>query len=204
MTKVAIIYYSSTGTTYLLAKAIEEGAREAGAEVKVLKVHETAPDAAIRSNEKWAKHVEETKDIPEAQLSDLEWADAIILGSPTRYGAPTSQLRAFIDITGGLWFQGKLANKIGSSFTSTATAHGGQESTILALNTTFYHWGSIIVSPAYLDPIQFQTGNPYGASFVSNNGELSPDANALEAARFQGRRVAEITAQFLKGRQTGE
>lgn len=199
--KVAIIYYSSTGTTYQLARAMEEGAREAGAEVKVLKVRETTPEAAINSNEKWAKHHEETKDVPEAQLSDLEWADAIIFGSPTRFGSVTSQLRSFIDTTGGLWFQGKLANKIGSSFTSTATAHGGQESTILALNTTFYHWGSIIVSPAYLDPIQFQTGNPYGTSFISNNGELSPDANAIEAARFQGRRVTEVTAQFLRGKQ---
>lgn len=198
--KVAIIYYSSTGTTYKLAKAIEEGARNAGAEVKVLKVHETAPESAIQVNEKWAKFVAETKDVPEAQLADLEWADAIIFGSPTRYGGATSQLRAFIDTTGGLWFQGKLANKIGSSFTSTATPHGGQENTIMSLNTTFYHWGSIIVAPGYLDPIKFQSGNPYGTSFTSNNGELDPDAVALEAGRFQGKRVTELTAQFLKGK----
>lgn len=199
MAKVAIIYYSSTGTTYQLARAVEEGAREAGAEVKVLKVRETAPEAAIQSNEKWAKHIEEAGDVSEVQLSDLEWADAIIFGTPTRYGAATSQLRAFIDTTGGLWFQGKLANKIGSSFTSTATAHGGQENTILSLNSVFYHWGMLIVSPAYLDPIQFQSGNPYGASFTSNNGELNPDETALAAARFQGKRVAEVTAQFLRG-----
>jgi NAD(P)H dehydrogenase (quinone) len=198
--KIAIIYYSSTGTTYKLAKAIEEGASEAGAEVKVLKVKETAPEAAINSNEKWKQHVADTKDVAEAQLSDLEWADAIIFGTPTRYGGATSQLRAFIDTTGGLWFQGKLANKIGSSFTTTATPHGGQENTIVSLNTTFYHWGSIIVSPGYLDPIKFQSGNPYGSSFTSNNGELDPDETALGAARFQGKRVAEITAQFLKGK----
>jgi NAD(P)H dehydrogenase (quinone) len=198
--KIAIIYYSSTGTTYKLAKAIEEGASEAGAEVKVLKVKETAPEAAINSNEKWKQHVADTKDVAEAQLSDLEWADAIIFGTPTRYGGATSQLRAFIDTTGGLWFQGKLANKIGSSFTTTATPHGGQENTIVSLNTTFYHWGSIIVSPGYLDPIKFQSGNPYGSSFTSNNGELDPDETALGAARFQGKRVAEVTAQFLKGK----
>jgi NAD(P)H dehydrogenase (quinone) len=198
--KIAIIYYSSTGTTYKLAKAIEEGASEAGAEVKVLKVKETAPEAAINSNEKWKQHVADTKDVAEAQLSDLEWADAIIFGTPTRYGGATSQLRAFIDTTGGLWFQGKLANKIGSSFTTTATPHGGQENTIVSLNTTFYHWGSIIVSPGYLDPIKFQSGNPYGSSFTSNNGELDPDETALGAARFQGKRVAEITAQFLRGK----
>src|SRR5688572_5062117 len=117
--KIAIVYYSSTGTTYKLARAIEAGAREAGAEVKLLKVRETAPAQAIESNPKWAQHVSETKDVAEAQLSDLEWADAIIFGTPTRYGGASSQLRAFIDTTGGLWFQGKLANKIGSSFTTT-------------------------------------------------------------------------------------
>jgi NAD(P)H dehydrogenase (quinone) len=202
--KIAIVYYSSTGTTYRLAKAIEEGAREAGAEVKVLKVKETAPEAAIESNPKWAQHVAETKDVAEAQLADLEWADAVIFGTPTRYGGATSQLRAFIDTTGGLWFQGKLANKIGSSFTTTATPYGGQENTILSLNSVFYHWGSLIVSPAYLDPIKFQSGNPYGSSFTSNNGELDPDETALAAAGFQGRRVAEVTAQFLRGRNSAE
>lgn len=201
MAKVAIIYYSSTGTTYQLAKAIEEGARNAGAETKFLKVKETAPEAAIKSNAKWAKYVEETGDAAEATTGDLEWADAIIFGTPTRYGNPTSQLRAFIDQTGGLWARGALVNKICSSFTSTSTAHGGQESTILTLNTTFYHWGAIIVSPGYIDPIQFKSGNPYGASFTSNNGELDPDETAIAAANFQGRHVAEITAQFLRGKE---
>jgi NAD(P)H dehydrogenase (quinone) len=198
--KVAIIYYSSTGTTYKMARAVAEGAREAGAEVRLAKVREIAPEAAIQSNEKWAKHVENTREVREAQLADLEWADAIIFGTPTRYGGATSQLRAFIDTTGGLWFQGKLANKIGSSFTSTATPHGGQENTILSLNSVFYHWGALIVSPGYLDPIQFQMGNPYGVSFTSNNGEFDPDETALAASRFHGRRVAQITAQFLRGR----
>ena len=180
MAKVAIIYYSSTGTTYQLAKAVEEGAREAGAETRLLKVRETAPEAA---------------------MDDLTWADAVIFGTPTRYGGATSQLRAFIDQTGGLWASGALANKIGSSFTSTATSHGGQESTILSLNTIFYHWGAIIVAPGYVDPIQFQSGNPYGVSFTSQNGAVSPDEVAINAARFQGRRVAEVTAQFLKGKE---
>ena len=198
--KVAIIYYSATGTTYRLAQSVEAGAKEAGAETKLLKVHELAPEEAVQSNTGWAAHRLETQDVPEAQLADLEWADAVIFGTPTRYGLPTAQLKQFIDQTGGLWFQGKLANKIGSSFTSAATAHGGQESTILALNNTFYHWGAIIVAPGYLDPIQFQAGNPYGTSFASNNGELKPDEIALKAAQFQGKRVAEITTQFLKGK----
>src|ERR687889_635137 len=96
---------------------------------------------------------------------------------------------------------GKLVNKVCSSFTSAATTHGGQESTILALNNTFYHWGSIIVGPGYADPIQFQSGNPYGVSFKSDNGQARPDETTLNAARFQGRRVAEVAAQFAAGRQ---
>lgn len=198
--KVAIIYYSATGTTYELAKAIETGARDAGAETKLLKVKELAPEEAIKSNQGWADHFEAVKEEPEARLADLEWADAIILGTPTRYGLPAAQLKQFIDTTGGLWFQGKLANKICSSFSSASTVHGGHETTIVNLNTTFYHWGAIIVSPGYLDPVQFQMGNPYGVSFTSNNGELKPDETAINAAKFQGRRVTEIAAQFLKGR----
>lgn len=200
MGKIAIIYYSATGTTYNLAKAIEEGAREAGAETKLLKVKETAPEAAINSNEGWKKNIEATKDVSEATTSDLEWADAIIFGTPTRYGGAASQLRAFVDTTGGLWARGALIDKIGSSFTSAATAHGGHENTILSLNSVFYHWGMLIVSPGYNDPIQFQSGNPYSVSHTSGNGTIPPDETALAAARFQGKRVAEVTNQFLKGK----
>lgn len=199
--KVAIIYYSQTGTTYQLAQAVEEGAKNAGAETKLLKVAELAPESVIKKNEGWAKHAEETQNIPEATNDDLEWADAIIFGTPTRYGLPSAQLKNFMDKTGGLWAKGALVNKIGSSFTSTATRHGGQEMTILAINTAFYHWGMIIVSPGYVEATQFESGNPYGASFTSNNGQLDPDEAALTAARLQGRRVAEITAQFLNGKQ---
>lgn len=197
MAKLAIVYYSATGTTYKMARAIEEGAKQVGAEVRVLKVRELAPDEAIASNEGWSAHRLETQDVPEAQLSDLEWADAIILGTPTRYGLPAAQLKQFIDTTGPLWGQGKLVNKIGSSFVSVATLHGGHESTLLALNNTFYSWGSIIVAPSYADPIQFQSGNPYGTSHTSQNGTVPPDEVALNAARFQGRRVAEVAAKFL-------
>jgi NAD(P)H dehydrogenase (quinone) len=199
--KVAVVYYSATGTTYALARGVEEGAKAAGAEVRLRKVKELAPEEAIKSNQGWAAHRAETQDVAEAQLEDLEWADAIIFGTPTRYGLPTAQLKQFIDTTGGLWAKGKLVNKVASSFTSTATAHGGQEATILALNTTFYHWGALIVGPGYVDPIQFQSGNPYGVSFTSNNGQLKPDEVALAAARFQGKRVTEVAAQFLAGRK---
>ncbi|TWV93623.1 NAD(P)H:quinone oxidoreductase [Chitinophaga pinensis] len=196
MAKVAIIYYSQTGTTHLLAKAIEEGAKAAGAETRLLKVKETAPDELWGNNPVWKQHIEETSGVPEASNDDLEWADAIIFGSPTRYGLPAAQIKSFIDQTGALWAKGALTDKIGSSFTSTATLHGGQEATILALNTAFYHWGMLIVSPGYVEPSQFQSGNPYGTSFTSQNGKLDPDEIAVTAAKLQGRRVAEITARF--------
>lgn len=198
--KTAIIYYSQTGTTYQLAQAVERGAGEAGAETRLLKVRETAPEEVWLKKDEWRKHREETADVKEATNDDLEWADAIIFGTPTRYGLPSAQLKNFMDQTGALWARGALTNKIGSAFTSTATAHGGQEATILAINTAFYHWNMIIVAPGYADPIQFQAGNPYGVSFTSNNGQLDPDETALASARFQGKRVAEVTAQFLKGR----
>ena len=198
--KVAVIYYSATGTTYNLARGIEEGAREAGAEVRLRKVRELAPEEAIQANKGWSAHRLETQNVEEAQLSDLEWADCIIFGTPTRYGLPSAQLKQFIDATGGLWAKGTLVNKIASSFTTVATLHGGHETTLTAINNIFYSWGAIIVSPAYADPIQFQVGNPYGTSFTSNNGELKPDETALAAARFQGKRVTEVARQFIAGR----
>jgi len=115
---------------------------------------------------------------------------------------PTAQLKQFLDTTGPLWVKGVLVNKICSAFTSSGTAHGGQETTIVNVNTTFYHWGAIIVGPGYADPVQFKAGNPYGASFTSNNGALKPDETALASARFQGRRVAELAGQFIAGGKT--
>ncbi|NJM06713.1 NAD(P)H:quinone oxidoreductase [Candidatus Gracilibacteria bacterium] len=199
--RVALIYYSSTGTTYQLARAIEEGVVTGGGEVRFRKVRELAPQSAIDANEAWAAHMRETQQVAEATLDDLEWADALIFGAPTRYGLPASQLVQFLNTTGPLWGQGKLVNKIASSFTSVATKHGGHETTLTALNNTFYHWGAIIVPPGYADAIQFEAGTPYGTSFISNNGELDPDETARKAARFQGRRVAEITSRFLAGQR---
>jgi len=171
--KVAIIDYSPTGTTYHLARAVEQGASEAGAEVRLRKVRELAPDEAIASNQGWAAHRLESQHVKEATNDDL-WANAIIFGTPTRYGLPTAQLKQFLDTTGKLWAEGALLNKVCSSTTSSATQHGGQETTIISLNMIFYHWGAIIVGPGYADPKQFKAGNPYGASFTSNNRRLSP------------------------------
>ena len=196
MAKVAVIYYSQTGTTHKLARAVEEGAANAGAETRLLCVKETAPDEVWGKIPNWKLHVEETSGIRQATNDDLEWADAIIFGTPTRYGLPSAQLKNFIDQTGALWAKGALTNKIGSSFTSAATAHGGQEATILSLNTIFYHWNMIIVAPGYVEPSQFAAGNPYGVSFTSNNAQIDPDEVTLTAGRLQGRRVAEIAAKF--------
>ena len=197
--KVAVIYYSATGGVHKLADAAALAAQKAGAEVRLLKVHELAPKEAIASNEGWSAHALETQDLPEATLDDLEWADAFMFGTPTRYGLPTAQLKQFIDQTGPLWGAGKLVNKVATSFTSSATAHGGQESTILALNNTFYHWGAIIVAPGYADPIQFETGNPYGTSHTSQNGVIPPGEAQLAAIEFQARRLVEITGYLKQG-----
>ena len=131
------------------------------------------------------------------------WADAVVFGTPTRYGNPASQLKQFIDTTGSMWLQGRLADKVYSAFVSAGTNHGGLESTLLALSNTFYHWGSIIVPPAFADPVQFANGNPYGVSFASSNGTVPPDETALASARFQGRRTVEVAAQFLRGATGG-
>jgi NAD(P)H dehydrogenase (quinone) len=197
--KVAIIYYSATGNVHALAEAVREGAEKAGAEVRLRKVAELAPEHAIRSNEAWAAHVEATGDVVEASKTDLTWADAVILGTPTRYGLPAAQLKQFIDRTGGLWEQGLLADKVYAAFTSTDTRHGGQESTLLALSNTFYHWGGYIVPPGYTDPVQFESGNPYGASHVGNDGATPVGDVEAAAAAYLGRRVATVTQRLLAG-----
>jgi NAD(P)H dehydrogenase (quinone) len=195
-TRVAVIYYSSTGGTHALATAVAEGAEKAGAEVRVRRVPELAPAEAINSNEAWAAHVRDTAHVVEATHEDLLWADAVILGSPTRFGLPSSQLKQFIDTTGGLWQQGRLANKVYASFTSTATAHGGVEATVLALNNTFYHWGGYIVPPGYTAEVQFAHGNPYGASHMAGAG--APSQTTLDSAVHLGARVVSV-ATATKG-----
>ncbi|MEV0156257.1 NAD(P)H:quinone oxidoreductase [Micromonospora sp. NPDC050686] len=202
-TKVAVIYYSATGITYQMARAASEAAEKAGAEVRLRKVRELAPDEAIRSNAGWQAHRLETQDVMEAEPDDLSWADVVIMGSPTRYGMVAAQLKQFIDTTGPLWARGALANKVYSGFTSTATAHGGQEATLLSLYTVFYHWGGIVVTPGYTDPSQFASGNPYGASHTSNNGEVPPDQLALGATALTAQRAVEIGTALKRGLTAG-
>ncbi|KQL43599.1 NAD(P)H:quinone oxidoreductase, type IV [Brevibacillus choshinensis] len=198
---LAVIYYSSTGTNYQLAQWAEEGAKAAGAEVKVLKVPELAPEAAIAGNPAWKAHVEATKDVPEVTLADLEWADAIIFSIPTRFGNVPGQVKQFLDTTGGLWFHGKLANKVVSAMTSAQNAHGGQEQTILQLYTTMYHWGAIVAAPGYTDPVIFGAGgNPYGTSVtVDQNGKMVEDVSG--AVKHQAKRTVTVAEWVKKGIQ---
>ncbi|RBY95064.1 NAD(P)H dehydrogenase [Blastococcus sp. TBT05-19] len=196
---MAVIYYSSTGNVHQLAEALAEGAREAGAEVRLRRVPELAPQEAIDSNPLWRAHVDATADqVEEATPEDMEWADGYALGSPTRFGTPASQMKQFIDQLGGLWFTGKLANKGATAFTSAQNVHGGNESTLLTFFNIFSHFGAVIVPPGYTDPLLFEAGgNPYGVSTASGGQSETATEAELTAARYQGRRLAEITAKLV-------
>ena len=199
--KLAVIYYSSTGTNYKMAKWAEEGANVAGAEVKVLKVPELAPQSAIDSNPAWKAHVEETAAIPTVSLDDLTWADAILFSVPTRFGNMPAQMKQFLDTTGGLWFEGKLANKVVSAMSSASNLHGGHEATILSLYTTMYHWGAIVAAPGYTDPLLFASGgNPYGTS-VTVGQDGSMQENVEEAVKYQAKRTVQVAEWVQKGKQ---
>jgi len=198
MTNIAVVYSSATGNVAAMAHALAEGAKETGAEVRVRRVAETAPAEAIAANPTWQAFLDTCPD-DIATLDDLAWADGIALGTPTRFGGPTSQMKSFLDTTGGLWFSNALVNKAVTSFTSSSTQHGGLESTILAINNHAYHWGAVIVPLGYGDKhVAGVTGNPYGASWVSRGG-AAPDADCIEACRIQGRRLAEISTRLAKG-----
>lgn len=197
MNKVAVVFYSSTGSNHAIARAVGEGARQAGAEARVRQVAETAPAAAIDSNPKWRAYVDRTAAEPKASLDDLDWADAIVFGTPTRFGNVAAQLKAFIDSAGGLWFQGKLANKVYSGFATAMNAHGGQESTLLALYNSIYHFGGIIATPGYTDGLVFANGgNPYGVSMSVPQDSTGPTEPTLAHARYMGKRVAELAAKL--------
>jgi len=191
-TRIAVIYYSSTGNVHALAEAMAEGATEAGAEVRLRRAAELAPADAIAQNAEWGAHLEATAHIPEATLDDLRWADGYAFGSPTRFGNIAAQLKQFLDSTSELWHAGEMAGKPATGFTSTYEVHGGQEATLLALYNVLYHWGSVILPTGYVDYdlIHAAGGNPYGVSYVAGAGGSGSNKEALAAARFQGGRLA--------------
>lgn len=197
--KVVVVYYSATGSVYSLAKAVAQGARDAGGSVRVVKVRETVSQEVVGQNPLWDQHLRHTADVPIASVQDVELADVILLGSPTRFGNISSQLQAFIDTWGQLWGAGALQDKVFAGFTSSATAHGGQEGTIITMYRIVCHLGGIIVPPGYTDPVQFVTGNPYGASHTSNNGQLPPTDDDLGSAWVTGHQATTIAARLRRG-----
>ncbi|MFE1522266.1 NAD(P)H:quinone oxidoreductase [[Kitasatospora] papulosa] len=198
--RLAVVYYSATGNVHALAQAVADGGASRGADVRLRRVADPAPEEAINSNPSWRAHVDATKNsVPEATLEDLEWATAYALGTPTRYGNVAAPLKHFIDLTGRLWQAGVFHNKPATSFTSAMNRHGGQESTLLSLNNVFYHWGCIIVPPGYTDPLLFAAGgNPYGTSWPSGGGE-GPSEDTLKAAYYQGQHLVDITKRLEQG-----
>lgn len=191
---VLIAFYSRYGNTRALAEGIAEGAREVqGANVRLRRAADLAPDDVIARDKRWASARAEMNELyPEPTNDDLEWADVIFWGTPTRYGNPSAEIKLVIDRTAPLWAAGKLVDKVFSVFVSTGTVHGGNESTILAMLHPIMHFGGIIVTPGYADPIMFQAGTPYGASSVSGpNSDALPTEADITVARFTGKRVTE-------------
>jgi NAD(P)H dehydrogenase (quinone) len=197
MSKVLVLYYSSYGHIEKMAEAVAKGARDAGAEVAVKRVPELVPEEIARKS-----HFKLDQAAPIATVEELADYDAIIIGVPTRFGNMPAQMKNFLDQTGGLWVQGKLVGKVGSVFTSSATQHGGQESTILSTHIVLLHQGMVIVGLPYSFQGQMilteMTGcSPYGASTIAGgDGSRQPSENELAGAFFQGRHVAQISAKL--------
>ncbi|QGZ36929.1 NAD(P)H:quinone oxidoreductase [Stappia indica] len=204
MAKVLVLYYSSYGHIETMAEAVADGVRQAGASVAIRRVPELVPEAVA---EKSGYKVDQGA--PVATVAELADYDAIIVGTPTRFGNMASQMKNFLDQTGGLWFEDKLVGKVGSVFTSTGSQHGGQETTIQSTQTVLFHLGMIIVGLPYSFKGQMRMdeitgGSPYGASTLAddgNGGHRDPSENELNGARFQGRHVAEIALALAAGRQ---
>ena len=201
MTKVLVLYYSSYGHIEEMANAVASGAREASATATVKRVPELVPEAVAK-----ASHFKLDQAAPIATPDELVDYDAIIIGTPTRFGNMAAQMKNFLDQTGNLWFAGKLIGKVASVFTSTGTQHGGQESTILSTLPVLLHHGMIIVGLPYSAQGQMRLdeitgGSPYGASTIAGpDGSRKPSANELELARLQGRHVTEIAARRVAAR----
>src|ERR1700692_1509997 len=193
MTKLAIIYYSATGHGTTMAEHVAAAAESAGAELRVRHVTETHDPESFAHNPAWTANYEATKDLPAPTGDDIVWADAVIFGSPTRVGSPAAQLRTFLDSLGGLWAEGKLADKVYAGFTSSNTLHGGQETKLVALYLTLIHFAGIIRPPGYTDPCKFVDGNPYGVSLVTTHDNINEFDTATEnALEHLARRVVTV------------
>lgn len=198
--KVLIVFYSRYGHTARLAEAIAAGAREAGAEVALRRVSDLAPPEVIARDPEWTRCREEfAAKYPEPKLEELEEADAVVFGTPTRYGNMSAELKLFIDRTGRQWVQGKLVGKVGSVFCTNSTLHSGNESTLLTMMVPLLHHGMVIVGVPPTVPQTANAGSYYGASATTGTREPGPTAEDLEVARQQGIRVARVTERILRG-----
>jgi NAD(P)H dehydrogenase (quinone) len=197
MTKILVLYYSAYGHIEKMAEAVAEGARSAGAEVDVKRVPETAPEAVTR-----AAHFKLDQAAPIARVEELAEYDAVVIGTGTRFGRLSSQMAAFLDQAGGLWASGKLNGKVGAAFVSTATQHGGQETTLFSILTNLLHFGMIVVGLPYSFQGQMRLdevtgGSPYGATTIAGgDGARQPSENELAGARHQGELVAKTAARL--------
>jgi len=200
MSNILIAFYSRDGSTEALANAVADGAMAGGAGVRIRRAREFVDETVMAQAPGWAEQAERMNAAyEEPTADDAIWADGIIFGTPTRFGLVSSELKAYIDSLGALWARGKLAGKVGSAFSSTSTVHGGNEMTNFTLYIPMAHFGMIIVPPGYADGAMFKAGTPYGATSISHGPEQrKPDDLALDVARFQGQRVAEV-ARKLKG-----
>ena len=202
--KVLVAFYSRYGNTRALAEAMAEGAEEVGGvEVRLRRAADLAPENLIAADARWLAARDEMRELyPEPTNDDLEWCDVLFLGTPTRYGNPSAEIKLFIDKTGPLWFKGALVDKVCSVFVSTSTPHGGNESTLLAMLNPLMHLGMIVVAPGYADPIMFGAGTPYGASSVSGpNADELPTEQDMAVARFAGKRTAERALMLKLGKE---
>ena len=197
VTRLAVIYYSATGHGTTMARRVAAAAEAAGAEVRLRHVAETHDPASFAHNPAWTANYEATKDLPAATGDDIVWADAVIFGSPTRFGSPAAQLRTFLDSLGGLWAGGTLADKVYAAFTSSNTLHGGQETTLVSLYLTLMHFGGIIVPPGYTDPSKFVDGNPYGVSLVTTHDNIEQLGEVTDnALDHLARRVVTVAGRL--------
>jgi NAD(P)H dehydrogenase (quinone) len=194
--KILIAFYSRGGSTEALARAIGEGATAEGAEVRLRRAREFVGPEIMAQAPGWQEAAERMNAAyPAPTADDADWADAIVFGTPTRFGNVSAELKAYIDSLGGLWFQGKLNGKAGAAFVSTQGTHGGNETTITSLYTPMAHLGLIIVPTGYTDPSLFKAGTPYGASAVSGASPL-PTEDELAVAKYQGKRVAQVALKL--------
>ena len=197
MTKLAVIYYSATGHGTTMARRVEATATAAGAEVRLRHIAETHDPASFAENPAWTANYQATNDLPAATGDDIVWADAVIFGSPTRFGSVAAQFRTFVDSLGGLWSQGMLSDKVYAAFTSSQTLHGGQETTLLTLYVTLMHFGGIIVPPGYTDQVKFADGNPYGVGLTANRDNVTElDDTTNDALDHLARRVVDIAGRL--------